>query len=346
MILFLGHPQPDYFDNIFYAFKKTFGDEVVFFPRKNSLFSGQDGYTSLYYNFTQPEIDEKDILEMNKSGKINAVFVIANGSPIYEWLNVLLTRMLNTGGKKWPLVILDAADDDRIKYRELASFECKYDYYFKREHHLSVRGQTEQMHDPTQLLAIKTGKYEEMFSPLPFCVVPEKFPQRAAGIANKTHEVFFRCGNAFYSQNRAYYMYDFKYPNSTIDLMLYPKTELHMQDRNEYFNHIIHSKINLNLIGGGHDCYRFWEIFAVGGFVLSQKLDLTIEPGFEEGVHYDTFNSKAEMYDKIKFYCKFDDLREKIALQGYNFVRNNHTCYHRMRFILDKMKNFNGAWQL
>ena len=335
MILFISHHLSDYQDNIFYAFRKTFGEEVVSFPRKDYYFSGHDGYTTNFFNFTQDaNISLEDIVASNRAGQLKAVIIISYKT-IHEEAKRILKELVKDG-KKWPIVVIDGADDDRIAYQDFDSYPVPFDFYFKREYHHGIRNWHEN-HDERQIRAvIETGKYAGNILPLPFCIIPEKFPK--AQQKQKKYNVFFRCGNVTYSKNRLYYMHDFSYPNSMIDLCLYPKTELVRQDRMEYFNYIWESKINLNLLGGGNDCYRVWEVLGVGGFLLNQTSDLTIIPPLEDGVNCALFSSKREMIDKIDFYIKYDDIREQITKNGYEFVMRNHTCYNRMKFIIDTIR--------
>jgi hypothetical protein len=329
MILFISDPREDYQDSIFYAFKKTFGSEVVVYDDKPNYFEPYpETYRNCHYGFERSEIIESDILEANRLGTLKAIFIIASGYDVHSTARPLLRKLL-LSGKKWPLVIIDGADDDRIHYNHYDTYPCDFDAYFKRELHMGIRN-PEEGHDKRQIDAINNIPHK--VHPLPFCIIPEKFPKRPT--VKKSFNAFFRCGNVSSSKNRYSFMHDFNYPNSLIDLY-FSNTPIHSQDRFDYFNAIDSSKVNLNLLGGGNDCYRFWEILGCGGFVLSQGHDQIIEPDFTPGENCDIFMNKQEMYDKIDFYCKNDAIREKIALNGYNFVMNNHTCYHRLKFIID-----------
>jgi hypothetical protein len=333
MILFISHPGKDYQDVIFYAFKKTFGKDVVVYKEKKCYFNKDFTLENCDYNFEESNINEQDIIDANKNGDLKIIFIIASGYDVHSIAKPLLSKLL-IDGKKFKLIIIDGADGDRIQYQEFINYPCKFDLYFDREFHIGLR-EDESSYYPRQVKFIKKfNTYPDKIYPLPFSIIPEKFPNINY---EKQYNVFFRCGNYDLFKSRKEYMNEFNYPNSIIDLN-YSKVHMGSQDRNDYFKYITQSKVSLNITGGGNDCYRFWEILGIGGFVLSEKHDQIIIPRFKEGVHFDTFSNKKEMIDKIDYYVKNDEIREKIAKQGKEFVYNNHTCFNRMQYIFDIMK--------
>ena len=110
MILFISHQQHDYQDNVYFAFKKTFGDKVISYPKKQIWFSGHTGYTTGYFDFSQPEITEQDIINFNKNKEIEAIFIISSGCPIHDVAKDLLKKMIDNGGKYWPFVVIDGVE--------------------------------------------------------------------------------------------------------------------------------------------------------------------------------------------------------------------------------------------
>jgi spore maturation protein CgeB len=139
-------------------------------------------------------------------------------------------------------------------------------------------------------------------------------------------------------RQRAHYLGGLSSPTGRWLIDINSHTPIDRQDRPGFFDLIETSKINLNITAGGSDCMRFWELFGAGGFVLSEKHSQVIEPPYLDGIHLDRFSSREEMLDKIAFYLKHEELREQIRKQGYDFTMNNHTCFHRMRYIIAKAK--------
>lgn len=97
------------------------------------------------------------------------------------------------------------------------------------------------------------------------------------------------------------------------------------------------SKINLNItcksIRSGIS-QRVWDILGAGGFVLS-NYQTEIPEYFEIGTDLDTYGSMEELAEKCEFYLSHDDVREKIALNGYKKVKENHNYTDRIRMLLE-----------
>ena len=63
-----------------------------------------------------------------------------------------------------------------------------------------------------------------------------------------------------------------------------------------------------------------------------------LERFFKKGVHLEWFKSPEELLELIKLYINDNDLREKIANQGYNFVIDNFTWEKIVEKILNIVK--------
>lgn len=75
---------------------------------------------------------------------------------------------------------------------------------------------------------------------------------------------------------------------------------------------------------------RSFEVLASGGFHLTQWTK-SMDYWFENGKHLVTVKNSEEAYEKMKYYLKHENERNKIAQQGMEYVRNNHTYEHRIR---------------
>lgn len=64
---------------------------------------------------------------------------------------------------------------------------------------------------------------------------------------------------------------------------------------------------------------RSYEIPAIGTFMLSEYSEM-LSGIYREGEDAEFFRSSDELLDKVKFYLKNDELREKIALRGHEKV--------------------------
>jgi spore maturation protein CgeB len=79
---------------------------------------------------------------------------------------------------------------------------------------------------------------------------------------------------------------------------------------------------------------RCFEIVAAKTFMLSEYTD-DLDSMFKEGVEAEYFRDKEEMMDKIRFYLRHDDKREKIARTGHErLLRDGHEVTDRARDII------------
>lgn len=84
---------------------------------------------------------------------------------------------------------------------------------------------------------------------------------------------------------------------------------------------------------------RNFEIPAIGTFMLSEYSD-TLADIYKEGEEAEFFRNSDELLDKVKFYLKNKEIREKIALNGHNkAVNGNFSSDEKVKNILFNLKN-------
>ena len=83
---------------------------------------------------------------------------------------------------------------------------------------------------------------------------------------------------------------------------------------------------------------RTFDIAACGAFqLIEQKEDL--QNYFVEGEEIITFTNENDLIDKIHFYIEENEQRKEIGEKGRRRVWEEHTMYHRVRTIMDKVLN-------
>lgn len=99
------------------------------------------------------------------------------------------------------------------------------------------------------------------------------------------------------------------------------------------------SKINLNVtlhcITSGIPL-RVFDIMGVGGFMLT-NFQPEIEEFFDIGKNIEVYHSIEECKDKVDYYLKHDEVRQRIALNGYELVSREHNTHKRLDYMLDKI---------
>ena len=79
---------------------------------------------------------------------------------------------------------------------------------------------------------------------------------------------------------------------------------------------------------------KFTEFTSCGTFVLADRPQDFNELGFVDSKHLVLYKSLNDLRDKIEYYLKNNKEREEIALNGMNFVRNNHNNKIRVEQML------------
>lgn len=99
------------------------------------------------------------------------------------------------------------------------------------------------------------------------------------------------------------------------------------------------SKINLNITSRSIESgvpQRVWDILAVGGFCLT-NYQPELEDYFEIGKDLEVYHNTEELVEKVDYYLKHEEQRVRIAMNGYQKVKNCHTYYNRWNVIIDKI---------
>lgn len=99
------------------------------------------------------------------------------------------------------------------------------------------------------------------------------------------------------------------------------------------------SKINLNMtihsIESGASL-RIWDIMGCGGFLLT-NYQSEIDEMLIAGTDYDYFTCLDELIEKCGFYLKHDDIRARIALNGYQKTKTYHTYEKRFTTLFSNI---------
>lgn len=99
------------------------------------------------------------------------------------------------------------------------------------------------------------------------------------------------------------------------------------------------SRINLNITMRGIESgvpQRVFDILSVGGFVLS-NYQPELEELFRVGKELEVFHSLDELQDKTDYYLKHENERIRIAVAGYQRVKQDYTYPKLLEYILGKV---------
>ncbi len=99
------------------------------------------------------------------------------------------------------------------------------------------------------------------------------------------------------------------------------------------------SGININLTKRSIETgvpLRVFDILGAGGFALTDSGE-EVKELFEVGKELEVYSSIEEMLEKIAFYLKNDQLREKTAIRGYSRVKQDYTYPKALERMLSRL---------
>ncbi|MBU3713329.1 MAG: glycosyltransferase family 1 protein [Ferruginibacter sp.] len=106
-----------------------------------------------------------------------------------------------------------------------------------------------------------------------------------------------------------------------------------------YLKELSRCKMVLNLRGGGWDTMRYWEVSAVGRFMISQRPQIVIPNNFEEGKHVEFCDDTLDdMLDKMTYYLSNVSLREEMTKNAKAHLMKYHLNTNRAKYLIDIIK--------
>ena len=112
-----------------------------------------------------------------------------------------------------------------------------------------------------------------------------------------------------------------------------------------YLQELARCKIVLNFRGVGFDTMRYWEVPAVGSFMISQRPKFMIPNNFEHERHV-VFcqDDLSDLIGLCEYYLKNDEAREQIAVNGKNHLLKYHTDVKRAEYIIQTIRNVHNKF--
>lgn len=129
------------------------------------------------------------------------------------------------------------------------------------------------------------------------------------------------------------------YLSYTEMMTLYKQSKINLN-----FSGIDSNKINITKITGEDFTKkkqlkgRIFEVLQAGGFLLTENSP-GIENYFDDGIHLVIFNNQYELEKQVNYYLTNDHEREKIRLEGFNYVKKYSIENYISTLILDIEKS-------
>ena len=99
------------------------------------------------------------------------------------------------------------------------------------------------------------------------------------------------------------------------------------------------AKIIFNCSARGDLNMRVFEALSCGRLLLTDSIANGLEELFQNRRHLVVFHDEKELLKMVDYYLSKDDERERIALCGSNLVTSQHTYDHRMKKVMNILKN-------
>lgn len=126
------------------------------------------------------------------------------------------------------------------------------------------------------------------------------------------------------------------YTNSDISPLIGVRTMSGIRTLDEMPKVFHLSKINLNMTVRPIETglpLRIFDIMGCGGFLMT-NYQTELSELFEIGVDLEAYSSMEELIDKCDYYLSHEEERQKIARNGYEAVKKNHTYLSRIKAMI------------
>ncbi len=316
-ILFIGSRKYDYLQDLTYS-----GLTKVLGPRNVIELKWNPRYHLPYKTYPKNiPTSRKGILNSLLTNKRNYDMVlVAAAKPDCFQAYLSIVTDIPAG---IPVVFIDggdreefAGDLDRLGHPDLFKRVCSlrpFDTIFKREY-------------------LKNNTYPDNVYPLPFSVNYDRIPDTDV---QKKYQVAFWAVEGHPIRTRVLEMLEDQFDcreNGTVRNQDFNK---YKRKGKYYLHELAACMISLSFRGGGWDTLRYWEIPAVGSFMISQPMNIVIPNDFQadrEAVFCK--EDASDLPDLCSYYLEHPEKREKIARQGATHAREYHSDKARARYIL------------
>jgi Glycosyl transferases group 1 len=226
-----------------------------------------------------------------------------------------------------PVIFIDGGDRgevggdfDRLEQQEIfikAQQKRMFTWIFKREY-------------------ISGKKYDSNVKPLPFGFNLSRIPDLPT---QKKHDVAFWASRSDPIRTEVLRKIEGKFDcaqNGSTDINLDQKF---IRRGNFYLQELAACKISLNFRGAGWDTLRYWEITAVGGFMISQRPAIEIPNNFEHNKHVIFCeHDLSNLIEQCDYFLKNQKERERMALAAKQHVYDFHTDVERAKTVLSVLR--------
>lgn len=186
------------------------------------------------------------------------------------------------------------------------------------------------------------GNYDKNVFPLPMCFNLNRLPSKLPN--SYKYDFSFWAVESYPIRTQALNILENEFDCKENGTYRNQKFSRYKRKGEFYLQELASCKITLNLRGGGWDTMRYWEVPAVGAFMISQKPGIVIPNNFEHEKDIVFIKDNlSDLVDLGKYYLKNETKREEIAKNGHKKLLEYHTDIKRVDYIFEIIKNFKGS---
>lgn len=334
-VLYIATKESDYLQDLtYFGLCQVLGQSNVIdfhwnskfhIPRK--MYPRNLGYACLGFDLSNYKKIKQQIFRSPDWSEISCVFVAAaKPDCIALYLKIFKDIPAST-----PVVFIDGGDFSAIG-GDLLRLNCgdlldslkkarSFDFIFKRE-------------------MLCDQKYANNVAALPFSI---RFDQMPVSKYEYKYDVSFWAVESDPIRTKALAMLENKFDcreNLTIRNQQFKK---YARKGKFYLEEIKRCKVVLNFRGVGWDTLRYWEVFGLSTFLISQKPNIVIPDEFiaEKELIY-CKDDLSDLIELCEYYLKDTAAREKIANAGFLKAKKSHSTEARCKYLLKTLRSSLG----
>lgn len=225
-----------------------------------------------------------------------------------------------------PIIFIDGGDQSKIGFDlsiykrpelyEQAISKREFDFIFKREYLIDT-------------------EYGENIAPLPMSFNYNRLPKLSE---KYKYDVSFWAVESYPIRTEALKLLENKFDCIQNGTYRNQKFSKYKRKGDFYLQELSACKIVLNLRGGGWDTLRYWEVPAIGGFMITQKPGIVIPNNYEDNKHVVYCDDNLDdLVELCEYYLANDSKREEIARNAAAYTKAYHTDTKRVEYIFNKI---------
>lgn len=317
-ILFINTPEPDYIQDLAYSgLVKLLGQrQVIDHPWNPRYHLPLKPYPRNlgYRGFRWPRFEDA-------LGGCGLVIVAAAKPRVFShYLNI--ERRIPASA---PVVFLDGGDRPEVggDLKRLGGWDLFHEAVSKRPFDLVFKREM-----------VEGEPYPDKTFPLTFSFNFDRLPGKSA--ASLKYQVSFWAVESNPVRTRALELLDERFDcraNGTVRNQVFSK---YRRKGKRYLEELASCAVVLNFPGAGWDTLRYWEVPALGRFMISMRPRIAIPDNFEDGREV-VFcrDDLSDLVELCQYYLDHAEKREAIARAAAAKAKERHSDEARARYMLE-----------